>query len=296
LLICASSFFSFSSFKKYFHPCDEPIYYSIGTFDDRFGLDKETFKKYLYEASEIWNKNLPQKVFSYKENSNFKVNLVFDRRQEFTDDRQSANQSLDEFNKQIGELDNVIKNSKSEYESLENTYQSMVSDLKNQEAEYRKQVEYWNSRGGAPKGEYEKLNVEAKNLEILSKEVNDFASKINLKINNLNLILKQRNELAKSYNSVVNNYNNKFGHGLEFNQAEYRFPGETGEGEINVYQFLDSKSLLLAITHEFGHALGMEHVENPKSIMYYSSREDTNSTIKPNLDDLKELNRVCKLD
>src|SRR3989344_4310328 len=96
---------------------------------------------------------------------------------------------------------------------------------------------------------------------------------INALTNELNKLLKERNIKAAEYNKVAESYNQKYNHNLEFNQAEY-----TGK-EINIYQFNNKKDLILALTHEFGHALGMDHVENAKSIMYYITGTDTETSL-----------------
>ena len=53
--------------------------------------------------------------------------------------------------------------------------------------------------------------------------------------------------------------------------------------------------MILALTHELGHALGMDHVENPKSIMYYITGANTETSPAPTAEDLVELNRACKM-
>jgi predicted Zn-dependent protease len=102
-------------------------------------------------------------------------------------------------------------------------------------------------------------------------------------------LLERRNQAASEYNKVAKNYNQKYGHGLEFNQAEYN-----GKG-INVYQFSTEQDLEVALAHEFGHALGMDHVENPTSIMYYITGGNQQVDLTPSAEDLTELKRVCKI-
>ncbi|MTI87438.1 MAG: matrixin family metalloprotease [Balneolaceae bacterium] len=37
---------------------------------------------------------------------------------------------------------------------------------------------------------------------------------------------------------------------------------------IEIYIFIDEEDLKVALAHEFGHALGLKHVFNPKAVMY----------------------------
>ena len=52
----------------------------------------------------------------------------------------------------------------------------------------------------------------------------------------------------------------------------------------------------MAMTHEFGHALDMDHVENSESIMYYL-RDSDNTFSSPILteEDKAELRKACRL-
>ena len=103
------------------------------------------------------------------------------------------------------------------------------------------------------------------------------AYELNKETSQLNALLKERNLKAVEYNKIARSYNKKYGHGLEFNQAEYT------DKEINVYQFGNRKDLILALTHELGHALGMDHVENPKSIMHFLTGANTTKSLLPPL-------------
>jgi predicted Zn-dependent protease len=118
--------------------------------------------------------------------------------------------------------------------------------------------------------------------------LNNEASAINTLTGQMKILLDKRNAGAEEYNKIAEEYNKKYNGGLEFNQAEY-----TGK-EINVYQFGNKKDLILAITHELGHALGMGHVDNPKSIMYYITGINAETNPAPTAEDLAELNKVCR--
>jgi hypothetical protein len=60
---------------------------------------------------------------------------------------------------------------------------------------------------------------------------------------------------------------------------------------ITIYAFQDKAELLRTMTHEFGHALGLEHVANSASIMY-PSNSDT-ASLALSREDKAELARVC---
>ena len=67
---------------------------------------------------------------------------------------------------------------------------------------------------------------------------------------------------------------------------------EDGKKEIDIYEFSSREKLIRVLAHEFGHALGLEHLDNPKAIMYYLN-EGTNE--KLTTDDLTALKQKCRL-
>ena len=81
-------------------------------------------------------------------------------------------------------------------------------------------------------------------------------------------------------------FNNQFGGTREFTQGDYQ-----GD-HINVYQFRDRAELILVLAHELGHALQLDHVENPASIMYYLMGEQPPES-RLSAEDLEAFAQTC---
>ena len=102
----------------------------------------------------------------------------------------------------------------------------------------------------------------------------------------INTLTETANEVVKKYNEGVNTYNHTFSEGAEFTQGDYQ-----GD-KINIYQFKNRDELVLVLAHELGHALGIDHVDNPESIMYRQMGEQ--SVGKGLTDqDLQDFRLVC---
>lgn len=243
-------------------PCEKTFEYSIGRFDIQFGVSKEEFKSYIKEAGATWEKTLGRSIFLYDPDASFKINLIYDQRQLATIQKQKT-----EFG--LSAVEDIFKKLDSEFNFFKSEYDKKVYIYEQNLALYKK------SRFS--NDEIQKLNAQATELNNMTQQ--------------LNTLLRERNAKASEYNKVAENYNKKYGGGLEFNQAEYKW--NNGVGEINVYQFGNKKDLILALAHELGHALGMDHVENQKSIMYYLTGANTETSLTPSTEDLAELNRVC---
>ncbi len=257
ILIGVSAYFIYYSSLS---PCDKPLEYSIGRFDSQFGVSREEFKMHISEAESVWEKSFGRNFFVYNQDADFKINLIYDERQLATIQKQKT-----EFG--LSAVENVFKELDVKFNTFKNQYDQKVSLYEQSLALYKK-------------GKYSNDEIE---------QLNKMASELNNMTQQLNILLKERNIKASEYNKIAGEYNKKYNDGLEFNQAEYT------DKEINVYQFGNKKDLILALTHELGHALGMNHVENPKSMMYYLTGTNTETSLTPSSQDLAELKKVCKI-
>jgi hypothetical protein len=286
LTIGVSAYFIY---QKTLVPCDKPLRYSIGRFDTQFGISKEEFKSYLAQSEVVWEKALNKNEFIYDTSSNFKINLVYDERQLSTTQKQKTEFGLSAVEETLKQLDFSLNVFRARYDQKIAAYENTLALYNQRKVAYDEAVSFWNKKGGAPPKEYNSLEEERHYLNTEAQRLNTETLSLNIEAQELNDLLKERNIKAIEYNKMVAAYNKKYGQGGEFNQAEY-----TGKA-INVYQFGSKEDLVLALTHEFGHALGMDHVESSDSIMYYLSDENTGTDLYLSADDLAELKKVCEL-
>jgi predicted Zn-dependent protease len=76
--------------------------------------------------------------------------------------------------------------------------------------------------------------------------------------------------------------------GSEFCEGNYARKG--GTQTITIYQFDNNSRLVRVLAHEFGHALGLKHSDDPNAVMYRLIRSDS-LELAP--DDINALKARC---
>jgi hypothetical protein len=94
------------------------------------------------------------------------------------------------------------------------------------------------------------------------------------------------NSEISSFNADVSAYNKTAGHTFE----EGQFVRDASGERINIFEFVGSDQLTRVLAHEFGHALGLEHNDDPASIMY---AENESGNLTPSAADLAALQALC---
>jgi hypothetical protein len=128
---------------------------------------------------------------------------------------------------------------------------------------YNTQVRQLNDRGGAGQETFLALEADREQLERTAQALQQEAADLNNLAEQLNELSAEGNRLIDTYNQEVQEYNLQYGEAHEFTQGDYQ------GGEINVYKFSNDNELVAVLAHEFGHALGIGHVEEPEALMYY---------------------------
>jgi uncharacterized protein YoxC len=230
-------------------PCYRVIEYDIGAFDERFLISREVFINQIEFAEIPWEEASETNLFRYVDGADFKVNLIWSDEQDRLYKGNDLENKLD--NKQDS-IDTV----QNRYQTAVNRYEPVVREYESRLEQYEVDVTYWNDQGGAPEAEYNNLQNEVASLERKASELNSL-------LDTVNSLADENNQKVQTYNQNVAEYNNLFSTGHEFDA------GNTDGTEINVYSYDGIQELRTLLVHEFGHVLGIDHVEDINSVMYY---------------------------
>jgi Matrixin len=269
------------------HPCIFPLSYTVGAIDERFKLDAATAREITEEAETVWEEALGRELFTYDEAADFRIDFTYD-------DRQARSESAEVQKAELDEKQNVSKSINeeytallAEYDELKDVYEAKVAAYNERLEKFNTTVASYNQNGGAPEEEYQKLQQTERSLKNEESALEGEAEKLSVLAKNINDVSARGNDLISEYNEGVVEYNQTYTGGEEFTQGEYN-----GDA-ITIYHFKDQTELKNVLIHEFGHAIGLPHVEGGESIMYYLMDKQP-STSELSQSDLAALGGVCK--
>lgn len=271
-------------------PCQKTIKYSLGDIDPRFNLEKSELLQTLLSAEKIWEDAKGGELFEYAPTGKLKINFVYDSRQEATEKLKDISGQIDSTSDSYERLKSELTVKRNRYEADSTRLQALISEINSAKSRYDAEVVIWNKKGGAPKTTFDSLNAERNRIQIMIDEAQKLQNNIVVQIGEINALVDSLNAIAKSINAGVETYN-KIGtsNGKEFEEGLYI--ASALSKEIIIYQFKDQNQLLRVLAHEFGHALGLEHISDEKSIMY-ELNQSTN--LIPTDEDKAELKAVCR--
>ena len=296
LVVLGALVYNFRSTIFPMEACAEPIPYTLGTFDSRFNITQKYFLEALAEAEAIWEDASGIDLFVYevenKKTETLKINLIYDYRQQATSTLANLGITVKNTQASYQELKEKFTSLKVEYENLKNSFEASVDAFNKKNEAYESEVKSWNAKGGAPKEKYEELEETRLSLEKGAKKLESTQDRLKDMVDEINAMVVVLNRQVAMLNLSVDKYNAiNVERGESFEEGIYSSDGI--ESKINIYEWSSREKLVRVLAHEFGHALKIGHVADPKAIMYElnvgASTELTEA-------DLAELATKCELE
>src|SRR3989344_697961 len=267
LIIFLGTFYLAQEVLKPAPPCTTPILYSLGTFDKRFNLSEKEFLNLLRDAESIWEKPIGKDLFAYSPEGKLKENLIYDYRQEATKELSKIEAGVKQDEASYRALESGYQSLKVQHDKLEASYNLRLESFNRQSMEYESNVEEWNRSDRTDKNKFRALEAQRLSLESELREIKKLEAGLNQSADNVNSLVARLNSLGRELNLNVEEYNIiGTDRGDTFTGGLYT-SDEIGES-IDIFEFENEDKLVRILTHELGHALGLEHVSDKDAIMY----------------------------
>lgn len=271
-------------------PCAKPIQYKLDTFDPQFNISKDYFLSAITSAELIWEKPFGKDLFTYTPNNQatnvLKINLIYDYRQQATSKLASLGIVVKDTRASYETLKLKFTTLKIEYEQEKINFNIRVQSFNQKQLIYQQEVNLSNKKGGATQSEYNRLESTRIMLQNESNELQIMQTNINNMVDELNALVVVLNHLATTLNLSVERYNTVNGsRGESFEEGVYSSDGFNKE--IDIYEFSSREKLVRVLTHELGHALQLDHVDDPKAIMYKLNQGNNLALTETDLNALK---------
>lgn len=270
---------------------DKPLTFRIGSNDARFGVSEQQVKKVFKEGAEAWSSAAGRVVAVYDEEGSIPIRLIYDERQEMVDNELSFRKRIKQEEMRVEAMEAEFRRDSTRYEQRLSEYHTAVEATQNKIDALNNWVRQKNEAGGLQEQEVADFERKKSEVDQLEKELNredrklkSLAGQLNRKIDRLNRRVEAKNKLIDSYNKTYAG-DKKITRGT-FGQSD-------NQQSISIHQFSNINELRVVITHELGHALGLDHVKDPKSVMYHEMTSQPRAALHLTAEDIDAIQRVC---
>ncbi len=280
-------------------PCSTPLAWRIGDVPATAELDKSRFRDKVIAAAERWNEAAGRSLLIHDEERGFPVHLSVDERQEEARELNEKYMRLADKRAELEDKSNRLEDERERQEALRAAHSADV-------AEYNRAMAAWNARveaadGRLSRSERRELEAEQERLQAEREALGDREEALEQAAQDFSDQLDAYNQLATRSNALLMRINDRIP-GAPTDAGEYnetiRFGADNQPQEISrdirVNFYYNKTHLEVTLTHEFGHALGLEHVDVTNAVMFpsYTARADADS-VRLHEADIEALRELC---
>lgn len=275
-------------------PCNEPLTFTIGTIDSQFGISDEEVKSAMNVAVSVWSTEAGRELGRYDEDGKITINFVYDERQQLTDGELQFRERIRSEQHLLDQIQREINVERDRFDDNSSTYMSLAEETGTELRNLNQWIEEVNNNGGFNDESLKEYQTRKEQVETKQQQVLNKREDLDRLATNINRSVERAVEKSEEINSLISQYNRDYSGENRFTKATFQRVGNGGI--ITVNQFTARQELPLLLAHEFGHALGLNHISNPESIMYRRiGMQQTYPQLQLSNQDKQALQERCQL-
>jgi hypothetical protein len=275
-------------------PCEQPLTYSIDHIDSRFGLSEDEVHQAMRDAVSLWSDAADAPLAMHEEQGGIVVRFTYDERQERVDSELRFREEIHSEQTRMNQLQRDYDINREQFDERSEEYTTFAEKTTERLNALNDWISERNNRDGFTEKDLEQYEQEKAEVEQMQQHVFREREELDELARRINRDTERLNEKINATNHLIDQYNEEFSGENRFTKATFQRTGRQ-EGVINVNTFLNRQELVLILAHELGHAFGMGHVDNPRSVMYHQmGAQEFFPVLQLSAEDREALQAICR--
>ncbi|TVR17484.1 MAG: hypothetical protein EA391_04785 [Balneolaceae bacterium] len=275
-------------------PCSETLTLTVGEIDNRYAITETQLEEILAEVAALWSAAAGRQLVAVSDEGRVPVHLIYSEDQARSSLERQQNQRIESMRVELSVLEREYNQAQDRYDTRLDEYNDDARQLQSDVDVLQNWIRQLNAQGGFDEAQIKQLEDRQRQIEIRNRELDRRRILLSSEADELNRQQSYLNGRIAQKNSAIEEYNRTFSGTRRFTQGSYEWHGT--QSSINVFHFNGLRELKLVLAHETGHALGIDHVENPTSIMYHLMGNQDLVNIRLSDEDRRALQEVCGFD